>query len=182
MISVGSWRGFTLIELILVMMVLSTVLALAAPQLSGFMWGRNLQEEGRRLQALSRYGRSVAVSQSTPMQLWIDPLKGSYGLAPREGYTLEDEKEHDYQLPEGIRFEVSHDALNEDGRAYVSFWPDGTIDEMSLKRLIVFGRDQDALALVQKDPISGYEVVDVEGDVKVESSDEKSKSANSRKR
>ncbi len=174
-------RGFTLIELILVMMVLSTVLALAAPQLSGFMWGRNLEEEGRRLLALSRYGRSVAVSQATPMRLWINPDEGSYGLAPGEGFAIEGEKDFTFRLPEGLRFEVSPDAVEKDGRAYVSFWPDGTIDELSLRRMFVRGRENEALALVQKDLISGYELVNVQGVVKLESSDEKSKRKDSRK-
>jgi prepilin-type N-terminal cleavage/methylation domain-containing protein len=175
-------RGFTLIELILVMAVLTTVLAIAAPRLSSFMWGRNLQEEGRRLFALSRYGRSLAVSQSTPMRLWVNPEERSYGLTPNEGYTLEDEKEFLYQLPEGMQFEVSQDALDEKGRGYVSFWPDGTIDELSLTRVIVRGRDQEAVALVQKDLISGYEVVNVNGVISLETSNAKSKRKNSRDR
>ncbi len=173
-------RAFTLIELILVMAVLATVLAVAAPRLSGFMWGRNLEEEGRRLLALSRYGRSLAVSQSTPVQLWVNPGQGSYGLAPREGYTIEDEKEYEFLLPEDFRFEVSNDALDNDGRAYVFFWPDGTIDELSLTRLIVHGRNEEALALVQKDLISGYEIVDVKGVITQENSGAKPKRKSSR--
>ncbi len=178
----GPRRGFTLIELILVMLVLSTVLALAAPRLSGFMWGRNLQEEVRRLLALSRYGRSLAVSQSTPMHLWVNPEEGSYGLAPFAGYTVEDEKDFTYHLPEGMRFEVDSDQLDENGRSYISFWPDGTIDELSLTQLVVQGRDQESMALVQKDLVAGYEIADHHRVVAVENSHAKSKRTSSRKR
>lgn len=153
-------RGFTLIELVLVMAVLAAVLAYAAPQLSRFMWGRNLQEEGRRMYALSRYGRSVAVSQSTPMQLWVNPDERTYGLSPSPGFTLEDEKELEFQLPEGMQFELDTAMLDEDGRGYVSFWPDGTIDDESLTSVIIRGRDNEAYALLQKDLIAGYELVE----------------------
>jgi hypothetical protein len=145
------------------MAVLATVLALAAPRLSGFMWGRNLQEEGRRMFALSRYGRSVAVSQSIPVQLWVNPETRTYGLAASTGFTLEDEKEHEYMLPDGFQFEVDTALLDEMGRGYVSFWPDGTIDDESLTHVIVRGRDNEAVALVQKDFIAGYELVDWSG-------------------
>jgi hypothetical protein len=97
------------------------------------------------------------------MQLWVEPEAGAYGLAPQSGYALEGEKELTYRLPEGLQLEVAQDALDENGRGYVSFWPDGTIDELSLTRLVVRGRDREALALVQKDLIAGYEVIDVKG-------------------
>ena len=83
--------GMTLIELIVVMWLLATVLALSTPTLSGFFRGRSLQEEGRRLLALTRYARSEAASRCVPMELWIDGAAGQYGLRPQSGYEDGDE-------------------------------------------------------------------------------------------
>ncbi len=80
-------RGFTLIELIVVMMVMASVLAVVAPQLSSFFRGRTLESEARRILALTRLGQSRAVSEGVPMILWIDQRTRSYGLRAQDGYT-----------------------------------------------------------------------------------------------
>src|SRR3954471_10738870 len=72
--------GFTLIELILVMALLSVVLAVSAPALSGFFRGRSIDAEARRLVSLIRYGQSRAVSEGVPVVLWINTRQGTYGL------------------------------------------------------------------------------------------------------
>src|SRR5262249_21799177 len=73
-------RGFTLIELMLVMALLAVVLAVSAPSLSKFFKGRTLDSEARRFVSLTRYGQSRAVSEGVPMMLWIDPKERTYGL------------------------------------------------------------------------------------------------------
>ena len=63
--------GFTLIELILVMAVLAIVLAIIAPSLGNFFRGRTLDSEARRFVSLTRYAESRAVSEGSPMLLWM---------------------------------------------------------------------------------------------------------------
>src|SRR5882672_515047 len=82
--------AFTLIELILVMALLSIVLAVSAPALSGFFNGRTIDSEARRLVSLTRYGQSRAVSEGVPTILWIDARKNTYGLRTQTGYTDND--------------------------------------------------------------------------------------------
>ena len=53
-------RGFTLIELVVVMTLLVTVIALASPSLAGFFRGRALDAEARRMMSLTRLGQSRA--------------------------------------------------------------------------------------------------------------------------
>ena len=69
--------AFTLIELVLVMVLLATLLAISAPTLSRSFKGRALEQEAVRLLAATVYAREEAVSQSLPMTLWIDPV-GAY--------------------------------------------------------------------------------------------------------
>ena len=56
-------RGFTLIELILVMAIMLVVLAVASPALSNFFRGRTLDSEARKMLSMTRYGQERAVTQ-----------------------------------------------------------------------------------------------------------------------
>ena len=99
--------GFTLIELILVMALLTVVMALAAPQLSGFFKGRSLDSEARRFVSLTRYAQSRAVSEGAPMVLWIDVKERTYGLEMQPGFDrYEDRKAVDYKLGKDLEIEV----------------------------------------------------------------------------
>lgn len=156
-------NGFTLIELILVMAVLATVLALAAPTLSGFVKGRSLQEEARRFLALTRYGRSQAISCSAGMELWLHPESGTYGLKPFSGGAIEGDKPVAWTLGEDLSFEVVPEAINKDGRAAIVFWPDGSIDPDSLDRLTIQEARREAIEIRQMAYGLGYEIPDEEG-------------------
>ena len=152
-------RAMTLIELIAVMALLAMVLTLSAPALSRFFGGRALEEEARRMLALTRYGRSEAVSRAVPMELWIDTESGTYGLSPQPGYGFEDDKKSvEFNLAEGLRFEVDAEALDEDGKAKILFCPDGAIDEGSLGSLLIRDNGNEAIAIAQVDYGLGYEI------------------------
>src|ERR1043165_5754575 len=90
--------GFTLIELILVMALLGIVIGVSAPALSNFFRGRNLDNEGRRFVALSRYAQSRAVSEGVPMVLWINMRQGTYGAEQEPGYSLADTNARSFTL------------------------------------------------------------------------------------
>jgi type II secretion system protein H len=79
--------GFTLIEMILVMAIMLILLSVIMPSMKGFFRGRNLDNEARRFLSLTRYGQSRAVSEGVPVELWINPKEGSYGLQALSGYT-----------------------------------------------------------------------------------------------
>jgi prepilin-type N-terminal cleavage/methylation domain-containing protein len=74
-------RAFTLIELILVMALLSIVLAVSAPALSGFFRGRTADAAARRLVSLIRYGphdfystqKRFSLLPSTNLLHWSPP-------------------------------------------------------------------------------------------------------------
>src|ERR1035437_951402 len=99
-------RGFTLIELILVMALLTIVISLTAPKLSRFFHGRTLDSEARRLLALTRSGQSRAVSEGMPMDLWVDAQQGAFGLQAEASYDTSDPKAVDFALDSGLQLEV----------------------------------------------------------------------------
>ena len=99
-------RGFTLIELILVMALLTVVISLTAPRLSRFFHGRTLDSEARRLLALTRSGQSRAVSEGVPMDLWVDAEQGTFGLEAEPSYETSDPKAVDFTLDGGLQLAV----------------------------------------------------------------------------
>ena len=106
-------RGFTLIELILVMTVMLIILALTAPSLGRFFRGRTLDSEARRLVTLTRFGQTRAVSEGVPMVLWLDPQLGRYGLEAEYTDTgLPDQRAVEYVVDSGVTLAVDKPATS----------------------------------------------------------------------
>jgi len=148
-------KGITLLELICVMTVLATVLSFSAPMLSRFFRGRTLNEETRRFLALTRYARSEAISRSMTMQLWIEPENGRYGLEPQSKYDQYSNLE--YQLSDSLNFDPLSEEPDDEGRLFILFMPDGSIDEESLDRIAIRESKQDEIVVERSD--SGLEYV-----------------------
>ena len=104
-----SRRGFTLIELILVMAVLCIVVGLAAPSLTGFGRGRRATDAAAQIVSLARWARSQAITQGVVYRLNLNPAEGSYWLTVQQpdgtfGELLE-EIGGVFTLPEDIRLD-----------------------------------------------------------------------------
>jgi len=149
-------RGFTLIELILVMAVLVIAVAMTTPTLAYLFRGRLLGEEGRRLLALTRHARSQAVSLAVPMQIWIEPDTGQYGLQPDGGYATDDIETLEFTLANGITFGIDDSELGNDNRVTLRFLPDGSIDEKGAKSVTLDAKNGKSVALVLKGQTEGY--------------------------
>lgn len=163
-------RGFTLIELMLVLALLSIVLAVAFPSLRNFFRGRNLDSEARRFLSLTRYGQNRAVSEGVPMILWIDAKQGAYGLQAQAGFLDQDDKAVEYALDETLEVEVSAPPVLATGsqRALVAavggnlpairFTPDGFINEASPDRVILRQGKDEEIWITQSDNHLNYEI------------------------
>jgi len=93
--------------MILVMTVMVIVLSLVMPSLKGFFHGRNLDNEALRFLALTRYGQSRAISEGVPVELWINPRAGSYGLEALSGYTQTQTKPMSFNLDSTVQIAFS---------------------------------------------------------------------------
>jgi type II secretion system protein H len=176
-------RGFTLIELILVMALLTVVISLTAPRLSRFFHGRTLDSEARRLLALTRSGQSRAVSEGVPMDLWVDTEQGTFGLEAEPSYETSDPKAVDFELDSGLQLEVvaktvvtaantvtmgrnqqtssasaTRVNLVHASLPTIRFLPDGSVGEASPQKLHLTSTDGGSLWLVQSKDGLSYEI------------------------
>ena len=176
-------RGFTLIELILVMALLTVVISLTAPRLSRFFHGRTLDSEARRLLALTRSGQSRAVSEGIPMDLWVDTEEGTFGLEAEPSYETSDPKAVDFELDSGLQLEVvtktvvaapntmtmsrnqqtsiasvARVNLVHASLPTIRFLPDGSIGEASPQKLHLTSTDGGSLWLAQSRDGLSYEI------------------------
>ena len=135
---VADARGFTLVELLVVLALIATMVGLAAPTLSHFFQGRTQDSEVRRFLSLTHYGQSRAVSEGVPMLLWIDPKAGAYGLQQEAGYTDGDTNAVQYEIGKDLKIDVvrafnaaqpAHTAQNQ---LAIRFMPDGGADAASV--------------------------------------------------
>jgi type II secretion system protein H len=174
--------GFTLIELILVMTILTIAVSITAPTLANFFRGRTLDSEARRLLALTRQGQSRAVSEGIPMELWIDTAQGIFGLEAEPSYEQTDPKAVELKLDKDLTLEAVNDSplaarkgailgpinsATNSGSMVLSrhpelprirFLPDGSISESSPQTLRLTGIDGGSLWLSQSRNRLSYEI------------------------
>lgn len=167
---VGALRGssfsaaFTLIELILVMVVLTTVLAFVAPSLSHSFQHRHLEAEAARLLALTEFGRDEAVSQGVPMVVWLDPDTGKFGVDAADGYTASDPSRKQYALNPDLHFEVEKTYVTKEGHVVaVQYDPDGAPDPSALDPIRIVDRFNTSLQLVRTEDGWSYEIQKEDG-------------------
>ena len=122
-------KGFTLLELILVMVILSTVLAMAAPSLRGFFGSRKTHDEAAQLLALTQYARSQAISEGIIYRLNFDTIKRTYWLTSQRAGVFEKLKSefgYVFTFPSDITVELEDVDKDEDGK-FFKFTPQGTV-------------------------------------------------------
>lgn len=169
--------GFTLIELILVMALLSIAVGVTFPMLREFFRGRVLDSEARRFLALTHYGQSRAVAEGIPMFLWIDERQGLYGLEAAPTYAEEDYRAVEFRLDDDLQIKVSTppiDSLLIDptrtipliglsgrkltGLPLIRFLPDGYIGDPSPEFVELREGAEDVIWIVQTTNRLAYEL------------------------
>ena len=141
-------NAFTLVELILVMVLLTTLAALVAPRLTGMLRGRELDQQATALLAATEYARSEAISQGVPMTFWVNEER--FGVRAQSGG--EDRRERQWMLARDVQFEEVPESEN----GIATFQPDGTLDIESADKLTLVHRDGAKVAVVKKD--NGYRI------------------------
>ena len=165
--------AFTLIELILVMMLLTIVVAIAAPSLSRFFRSRSVDSEARRFLALTRAAQSRAVTEGVPMILWLESKQRVYGLNADKSFIEEDPNAEQFSVYETIEMDVqlSADAVSaaqssrfksdkmSEGSLYVlRFTPDGFIAPSSPETVIFRQKDNAEMWVTQSRNRLNYEI------------------------
>ncbi|MBI1389730.1 MAG: prepilin-type N-terminal cleavage/methylation domain-containing protein [bacterium] len=151
-------RGFTLIELIVVMALLSALLAASAPTLSRFFHGRSMDEEALRFLSLTRYAASEAASRSIPLSLWIDPVRKGYGLEAQPGYEEDGFQPFAYQMDENLSVEIEPRNALQNGMARIRFTPGG-LSESDVEWVRFYREGEPGLWIVKKIAGPEYEIL-----------------------
>ena len=165
-------RGFTLIELIFVLMILAVSAAFVAARMSSFFRGRALNFEARRLLSLAHYGQSRAVAEGVPIVLWLNVKDSTYGLTVQSSFNDADGDTHAnlYTLDPTLSLQtIANDGSSISERddeklglpedlAFIRFTPDGFFDDSSVRKITLSQGVEAALDLVPMLNRLGYEI------------------------
>lgn len=125
-------RPFSLLELVVVMVLLTGAMAMLAPSLGSFFRGRRLDDEARRLWALTRYAQELAITRAVPVAVWVDAARGSYGLEAEPGYGYS-VAPLNYEFGSDVEVTAAAAAATPmgEGTLRLIWWPDGSLAEDS---------------------------------------------------
>lgn len=156
---VGTVRaGFTLLELVLVMVIICTVLAMAAPSLRGFFGSRQTADAASRIVALTQYARSQAAAEGRPYRLNLDAQEGRYWLTAQTAgayVTLPSEFGRVFHLPDGATARWESPAETAE-RGWTAFFPDGRAQAAEIR---LKGRRGEVMRVVCWSPAEAFEAV-----------------------
>lgn len=127
--------GFTLMELILVLLLLGLAASMTAPLLGSFTRGRTAADAGGHLLAIIQYAQDQAIITSQAHRVNVDLDKGVYWLTVSKNgpfSRISSEIGRDFQLPEHLTLtmEASPTVMEEKS---LQFNPDGSHDVAILR-------------------------------------------------
>jgi len=132
----------TLLELILVMVILSTVLGMAAPSLRGFFTSRRGDDAAAQILALTQFARSQAISEGILYRLHFDVQDRTCWLTAQKSGTyerLDTSFGKAYTIPKDLALELE-DVQKEDRDTFLAFTPYGTVTAATIRLIDRRGR------------------------------------------
>ena len=151
-------RGFTLLELIGVLMIIALLMAIMAPSLRGFAASRQTVEGAAQIVALMAHARDMAVNEGGAYRFNLDPQLSSYWLTRQESANYIGVKGlfgQIFSLPGDVTAQWLDEHGNVVARKQVSFYPTGRVEPAILH---LTGRDG-KVAMVRCDaPTETYRV------------------------
>jgi general secretion pathway protein H len=123
-------KGFTLLELMVVLGLISMISVLVVPRLAGSLSKMNGETAARKIAASLRYARSQAVSQKIPYFCRFDFDKNrlivkNWQAEPGNLETESRKLEKIYDLPEGVKLEEVIAEKTDAGVFQIAFYPAG---------------------------------------------------------
>jgi len=126
----------------MVMVILSTVLAMAAPSLSGFFGSRQTHDTASQILALTQLARSQAISEGIVYRLNFDTTERKYWLTAQQAGTFEELQTglgQIFTLPKDMVMELD-DVDEQDMEMFLQFTPQGTVTAGTVRLIDRRGR------------------------------------------
>lgn len=110
-------KGFTLVEVIVVLVIASLMLALVGTSISRNISGAEMRTAARKVAASLRYTRTQAILTKSEQVFLVDTEKLSYRAPSRD----------EVELPEGMKVELNtaRSELTSETAGGIRFYPDG---------------------------------------------------------
>ena len=164
-----SLRGFTLVELIMVMVVLAGVMAIAAPSLNKFFRNSALNDEARRIVGLIEMARHEAISSGYTMQVWFDLENQWFGMRELSGMGNQPDNptggkvqsgKYVYQLNTHLEIELDTSTMVSQAFPSIVYFPDGQLEMSSLPGFYLKNKKQEnqRLQIVRSPSWLRYEI------------------------
>jgi len=114
-------KGYTLIELIIVLTLMATIMALVAPAFTTTFANLKLKTTAREMASLLNYARSLAIFQQKNFKVLLDLDNNTFGL----------ESGSYKKLPKSVRIEKvsSRNGEQKEGTAEITFFFNGSSSE-----------------------------------------------------
>lgn len=118
------WRGITLLELLVVLVLMSALLALVPPLFDRGLSSTKLSAVAREMMAAMRYARSTAVSRRQPVSFTLDLEQHQFQVDGRRAVVL----------PDTLQLELvtGQSELRGHGAGAITFYADGSASGGSL--------------------------------------------------
>jgi type II secretion system protein H len=126
--------GFTLMELVLVLVIVCTMLAIAAPSLRGFSTARKTDDAAGQLVSIMHWARAQSITEAKVYRLNIDTNNRVYFLSMQEGGLFQDlgtEFGRRFEVTDDIRIDT--DAPRAEGWQVVRFYPTGRTEAATIR-------------------------------------------------
>ena len=110
-------RGFTLVEIMVVLVIVALMMALVGSSISRNISGAQMRTAAGKVAASLRYTRTQAILTKTEQVFLVDTEKFTYQAAEREAE----------ELPEGMKVELNtaRSELTSETAGGIRFYPDG---------------------------------------------------------
>jgi type II secretion system protein H len=154
----GRTAGFTLLELVLVLVIICTILAMAAPSLRGWNKASRLRDAASDFLSTARFARSQAAATGQLHRLCVDSASRSYWLMAQEGQefaNIASSLGRALTLPEGFAIDLtSSDATA--SPTFIEFYATGRTQP---GRVRIISDHGDQIEIVCASPAESYHIV-----------------------
>lgn len=163
-----SRSGFTLIEIILVVLIIGMTTAFAIPSFVRSYQGAKLRTSARSVVMAHRYARSVAVLQQKQVRIYFyqdqgrlevvsltpDDPTGDVPTLPEDNPSGAVHEELRKSMEQGVRileFEMDRESQNDQDSSWVNYYPNGMSDAYALRLM----DEGDRSLMIRIEPLSG---------------------------